>query len=194
MKRFTIFLSTIILSLFTVAPSYAISIGFSPSPLDVIEGHSFDVELYISDLGDGIAPSLSVFDVDVSYDASILDFNSVTYGDQLDLFGLGSITDTTPGMDTVNLYELSLDLPNDLDTMQLGTFTLATLSFDALNIGNSSLGVSINALGDSWGDMLTADVLTGSVNVAPVPEPATMFLFGTGLIGLVGFRNRSRKT
>jgi len=34
---------------------------------------------------------------------------------------------------------------------------------------------------------------TGGVIVDPVPEPATMILFGTGLVGLVGFRLRKKK-
>jgi hypothetical protein len=55
------------------------------------------------------------------------------------------------------------------------------LKFDILAAGTSSLDVAINALGDSFGDPLRADVESGSVSVVSVPEPGTVWLFRNGM-------------
>jgi hypothetical protein len=46
---------------------------------------------------------------------------------------------------------------------------------------------------DSTNTWLGVDNVMVSSNAAPVPEPATMLLFGTGLVGLAGARRRKMK-
>ena len=110
----------------------AIMLGFSPSNPVAHVGDSVDVDLVISGLGDFAPPSLSVFDLDVLFDPTILGLTNVAFGDpvfgdQLDLFGFGHFSDVdavAPG--AANLFEISFDLPSDLDLLQPGSFTLAT--------------------------------------------------------------------
>ena len=180
-----------------ITASQAITIGINPMSQNTGIGNTVDVAVVISGLGDFASPSLGTFDLDIGFDPTILGFTGGTFGDpvlgdQLDVLGLGSITvysDTIPGI--VNIFELSLDSPDDLDNLQAGSFTLVTLTFDTLSLGNSSLGISINALGDSWGAPLSADIQSGGVNV--VPEPSMLLLVGSGLVGLGYLRKRVRR-
>jgi hypothetical protein len=179
------------------APAEAITISFDPVSQNAVLGNPASVDLIISGLGDLSAPSLSAYDLDISFVPTILSFNNAVYGNQLDILGLGfPIQWTTPGFGTINLGELSFNDPSDLDTYQSGSFTLATLYFDTIGIGVSPLNISIIALGDALGDSLTADVVSSRINVTDgsqsVPEPSSLILIASGVFAL-GWQRFFRK-
>ena len=196
-KKFFIGLALLLASIIC-SPCYAILIEFDQPIYDVSLGTPFVADLNISGLGDGVAPSLSEFDINVTFDPAILSLTGVTFGDpvlgdQLDLFLLGSLTSATfisPGIE--NLFELSFDFPSDLDDFQAPAFTLASLSFDTISEGTSWLFPSIVTLGDSFAEPLVAESRRSDaiVGAAPVPEPATIMLMVSGLAGLGVFGRR----
>lgn len=182
----------------TVLPSYALTISLTPTTQAVDVGQTLQFDLVISGLGAGVAPSLGTYDVDIGFDPGVLGFTSAVFGDpvlgnQLDLFGFGSLNAITSGVGTVNLFELSFDDPADLNMLQAENFTLATLSFTALTAGTSSLSINVNAIGDALGDPLTANVLDARATVnqaSPVPEPNGLALAIAGLLALATIRTR----
>ncbi len=172
-------------------------INVAPNVPTIDQGNAVTVDITVSGLGDGTAPSLGVFDLDLFFDNSILGFNSVTFGSQLDLFGFGSLQlDDSSIAGTVNLFELSFDLPGDLDTLQAPDFVLASLVFDTLAAGTTDLLVAVNSLGDSLGDPLSSSINNSSLEVTsvtvptPVPSPASSWLILLGVFSLFVTRKR----
>lgn len=166
---------------------YAISatINFNPSTTTIFLGNTFNVDVVISDLGNGSAPSLGAFDFDVNYDPTVLSFSGGIFGTGLDLFGLGSISGVTPGATSVNFFEISLDSEIDLNALQPDSFVLVSLAFNAIAVGNSQLSFGINDFADGAGDRLLINGIPGNALVSSassVPEPAGVWLMGLGSV------------
>lgn len=163
----------------------------NPSSSTVSVGSPVIVDIDITGLESGV--SVGVFDFEIAFDPAVLSFASGMFGGQLDLFGLGSVQALTPvGSGRVGVFELSLDSVDDLNSLQLPAFRLATLTFDAVVAGSSTLTLAVNAIGDASGNAIAVEVAGGSVLVTGVvPEPGTYVLMLAGL-GLVAVARRIR--
>lgn len=172
-----------VVSFGTVAQSLTVV----PSGSSIQVGDDFTVSINADGLGDGLAPSIGVFDLNLSFDADRLLFVGANYGSGLDVLGLGSIRSTTEGVGTINLFELSLDSASDLSSLQPGSFSLAVVTFRALAAGNSSLTILTNSIGDGDGVAISLIVTNGQVLISAVPEGQTWLLLIFGLCGLCLF-------
>ena len=201
MQRIRTALFLLILTAVWHSPSSAVTISLDPSTQTVGTGSAVSVGLDISGLGDGTALSLGSFDIDILYNPLVLTFDSATFGDpglgnQLDLFGFGTINDAgLLGSGVLNVFELSFDLPEDLDDFQAPAFRLATLNFTALLPGTTSLTLDVFELGDADGLAITdfttedASVTVGAPSTT-VPEPSAAVLLLAGLAGIAALRKR----
>lgn len=197
-------LSSILLGVIFFALSSAaspITLSLSPVTQNGTFPGEVEVEIVAAGLTDATAPSLSTYDLDVAFDPSLLAVSNVEYGDrnlgnQLDVFGSGTLQFTTIGATSVNLFELSYDFPDDLNSFQAGDFTLAYIRFSTLGSGIASLTLTVNALGDAWGDPLEASPIANATvsitGATSVPEPGTLALLGlaSGLLALFGRQAR----
>lgn len=178
------------------------TLSFSPSAQFIASGASTSVDIVVSGLGDPSSPSLGAFDIDITFDSSILSASSLSFGSHLDLGGLGSIQFSnlaTPG--TVHLDEVSLELPTALNAGQPNSFILATIHFTGSSVGLSPLAFQHASLSDENGASLL-DVITGSGSITvraanAVPDASSttsMMMSAVGLLGWYGSRPRGRKT
>ncbi|KXI26930.1 cohesin domain-containing protein [Paraglaciecola hydrolytica] len=186
MKRLLTSFSLLMASL--ILPAHAALISIVPQSSTTSIGEQLVVDLTISGLGDKQASSLATFDIDFIFDSNMLTFQNAMFGNQLDLIGLGSwqsATEVSSGL--VNLFELSFDSDEILNSMQAGSFILASLVFDVIGNGTANLLTQVNALGDAnnASPLTNVELVGSSVDVA---EPSIALLMGLGLAGLLASR------
>lgn len=182
----------------------AIELTLEPGTTSVTVGANVDLKLVIRGLGMGTAPSLGAFDLNLTFDPSVLSYASVTFGDgslgnQL-AFNSSSVdgesVDTLLGV--LNLYSVSMDSESDLNDLQADSFVLANVRFLAVGAGLSAVSLSDLVLSDAAGGTLDADSVLGSQvevtrGTVTVPEGGIfypgLFLLAFSL-GCTRFRHR----
>src|SRR5262245_40109245 len=179
----SIWCAAVMVAGFCVVPAAnAFTLSVVPQSPSVSLGGTLTVDVIAAGLLDGSAPSISTYDLNLAYDASLLSLTGVTFGTGLDVRGLGTAQDpsaSTPGL--ANVFELAFDSIADLNQLQPDTFRLFTLTCHADALGTTALDLAINALGDPSGNALSPDIINGSASIAPVPLPAAAWLLFSGL-------------
>lgn len=168
----------------------AATITIDPLDSSVMPGATFDVTIVGLDFtefaGGTIGGGFSL-----AWDSSVLMLDSVNLsfaGDQL--FGQAGTVDNVAG----TLLNADVTSFNGVTAFD---FDIAVLTFTAVGLGSTALDLSIG-LFDNGSERIWADssgfndtmplFVDGSVNVIPIP--AAVWLFGSGLIGLIGVARR----
>ncbi|MGF1529182.1 MAG: hypothetical protein ACFCBW_20725 [Candidatus Competibacterales bacterium] len=120
------------------APAGAITLAIDPMDPSVPRGDSFAIDVNVSGLGDGAAPSLAFFAIQLNYDVDTLTIDPATdvdFGPFLSQLGAGaddvfnSITFTDTGISFLLAGETSFLSAAELDAIQPDAFTLFTATF-----------------------------------------------------------------
>lgn len=160
----------------------------------VLLGDFFTVNVIVESVVD-----LAGHDISIGFDDSILTAVSLTSGlfygadDPLCDFSVvpGTCTlasDIGPG-GSVSQADIATDIFGIT-----GSGVLFSIEFEAIALGSSGITFDFAELSDSLGDAITpTGLFDGSVTVSAVPVPGAVWLFASGLIGLVGVGKSRRR-
>ena len=192
LKRQIGWLAVGLLALLGTDPARAVGISLVlPGGTEVWVGEPVSVDVVVSELGDGAAPTLGSFDGDVSFGTGLLTYDDVAFGLELG----EPVTEALVSIDVVGGVltgtAVSLLSPAELDALQGSSVTLGTLFFTATGSGSGQIEITRAQLGDAFGAPLTVDWL-GSSPITVIPEPSTALLVACGLVGMAISRRRLR--
>lgn len=176
-------IAIIMFSLWTTGNVNAASVSFGASPADVSVSDVFTIDI----LGEGFSFS-NGGGVNLFYDASILNVQSVSIDDTF-----WNFSTSTGTIDNVS-GQVNDILMSAFPGLTVADFTVATIEFIAVGGGTSSLMLTESII-NPWASSGSRDnptLINSSVTVSAVPVPAAIWLFGSGLLGLIGVAKRNK--
>jgi len=156
--------------------------------LSATSGSDVTVTVTVSGVESLAEPSLGAYDLDLTFDDSVLAFSDVDFGpflggpaDSFQSFGVAG--------DVVDFAEVSLVFPNVLlQDLQPDTFVLATLTFDVLVTEETltSVALSQTVVSDGGGAAVVVDPVSAVELQAAIPEASGVHVFSLGLLLALG--------
>jgi len=117
------------------------------------------------------------------------DFLIISFPSPYDVFAVGFDALALAGQPTPT--DISISSPSGGLGSTNRTLGTQPIFFGVISDSEPFDGISLYNINEPLGVMID-NVAFGGLN--PIPEPTTMLLFGTGLIGLAGFRRRFKKS
>lgn len=173
MFRSLVLASSLILSAFSVQAGVILSFG--EDDIEVGLNETFTVELYADTGSTATAGGIGSFNLDLSFDNSIIN---------LDSFSLGGLFGAQSSFGGTYIPTSFLDIVAIGSDILLGTFT-----FTATDYGS----ISLSSISESFQNILvpSLDQTSASANISVVSTPATLGLFAIALLGLVRLRRKA---
>lgn len=194
-----------VISLLIVNLANASTISLTPSASTVGIGDTFTLNI----TGSGFADGTTAGGANLTWDASVLELVSgsaqLASGLQSDGTGTGGTFkwealsgSTSIGVLDVAAYFTDTDLFGNPFPVTGSAFDFMTLSFSVLAaplVNPTEISISNSLIGGFWQSGLNTDITdvvynNATVTVSAVPVPAAVWLFGSGLLGLVAVARR----